>query len=309
MNPGSRGEPIVIETSDSEDTWTDPFESIGEDIPGVREPDTLFSASLCYTDAPACARQVMKAIVEYNQVMGRGEENPYARPEVQAYTLVKTLPLNDPWRDLMEEYWKILDYYIPDRELRGSEIDYVTIDKKLIQWNVTVEEVYRRIQEVDRKGRKEGTIITYEEYKTRKMKEVEAQIDWENARMGGGNKNKEVPPKKRKFEDEAGPSRITKSRVEEVNQPEKDHKEIEYINISSDSEEIEEEDPEMEIEEVEIEDDGIEDQNIEGDEDIEDEISYSYEGSSSYDSDFKPGQIDSGSSSDSGYVRDTFRLD
>ena len=111
MNPGSKGKPIVVEIFDYDDTRIESFETISESILGIREPDTLFSSSLCYTNVPACARQVMKAIVKYNQVMGRGEGNPYAHLEVQAYTLVKNLPLNYQRRDLMQDYWKILDYH------------------------------------------------------------------------------------------------------------------------------------------------------------------------------------------------------
>ena len=65
----------------------------------------------------------------------------------------------------------------------------------------------------------------------------------------------------------------------------------------------------MEIEEAEIGNDGIEDHDTEGDEAIKDESSISYESSSNYDSDYKPGKIESGSSSDSGYLRDLFQLD
>ncbi|XP_048492835.1 uncharacterized protein LOC125493487 [Beta vulgaris subsp. vulgaris] len=93
------------------------------------------------------AREKLNVIEEYNQLYGSGNHNPFTRPAIQAYTLIKTLPHFHPWVLFRWTYWKLLVLFMATPSLLNlneSVID--NIDKNLIRWEGTPEEVLEEME-------------------------------------------------------------------------------------------------------------------------------------------------------------------
>ena len=63
----------------------------------MQEPDTYRPRNATWEDAMDNANRVLEKIADWNAVYGRGDHNQYSRSEIQAYTLIKTLPECEPW--------------------------------------------------------------------------------------------------------------------------------------------------------------------------------------------------------------------
>lgn len=155
----------------------DNIEEVGNYVPSMQEPDKWVPFPFKWFNAPAHVELIKRTIERWNAAMGPAISNPYTRPEVQSFTIIKTLPPCEPWISLQEEYyWEKLAPFVPNLAILMSldpKFDIANIDKNNVRWEVTVEEVTQRIQEVDQEGRKQGLIITKEQYDEEIMEKME----------------------------------------------------------------------------------------------------------------------------------------
>lgn len=62
------------------------------------------------------------------------------------YTLVKTLPQYEPWVTFRLTYWKLLAFYVAISSLLDDDTNMETINKNLIRWEGTPEEVTNEME-------------------------------------------------------------------------------------------------------------------------------------------------------------------
>ena len=119
---------------------------MGGDGAEVKEPDTYMAFGIRWDEALNHAYQVIGQIGAWNAIKGQDRENHYARLEIQAFTIIKTLPTIEPWETFRMIYWRIIGLYIATISLQDSDLALEDIDKRLIRWNGTVDEVLVEMQ-------------------------------------------------------------------------------------------------------------------------------------------------------------------
>ena len=121
-------------------------ESISESKPSMRAPDTYKATGKWWDEAMDHANVVLEHVNSWNQAMGRGNDNQFARQAIMAYTIIKTLPACEPWASFRRTYWNLIKLFIANGSLQDSGVGMEDIDKSLIRWEGTVKEVFQEME-------------------------------------------------------------------------------------------------------------------------------------------------------------------
>lgn len=90
--------------------------------------------------------EVKEGLREWNENYSEGDHNSFSRPEIQAYTLIKTLPSYEPWTTFKMTYWRMLVLFMAKGAYQDDGVNMENVSKNLIR------------ERDSRRGRKGGGI-------------------------------------------------------------------------------------------------------------------------------------------------------